>query len=325
MSLPLDGGGEVGVMSPPATLATLMGSVEQGEEIVDVWRRADDRFVHSWEERFMTQHGFLEPALKAALSLKERHAAMQADSWLWAVSAPDERSHRTLGKQLGVSHSGYWGKVGFAGAADALLQLAGALEEAQSGAHVALIASGDGAEALLFSVSRKAERPVLAPQLARRKPIDSLDRYRRARDLIFPEYPPADDQGISATVHFRERDEDISLIGQACACGTHQFPKGRVCVRCGKRDQFQPVSYAEATGRIVTYTLDAFFPSPDSPVPVAMVAVDDGPRIHMQVADIDAKDVQIGLPLRFAFRRIHQAGRRPNYFWKAIPITEDQP
>jgi 3-hydroxy-3-methylglutaryl CoA synthase/uncharacterized OB-fold protein len=322
---PSMGEGWAGVTSPPVTLATLIGAVEQGEEIVDTWRRADDRFVHSWEERFVTQHGYLEPALKAGRALKDRFNALQPESWLWAISAPDARSHGTVAKKIGTDISGYWGKVGFAGAADALLQLAGALDSAQSGSHVALLSGGDGAEALLFAVSQKPERPVLAPQLKRRKQIDSLDRYRRARDLTIPEYPPADDQGISATAHFRERDEDLSLIGQVCACGTHQFPKGRVCVRCGQRDRFQPVSYAEATGRIVTYTLDAFFPSPDSPVPVAIVAVDDGPRIHMQMADIDAKDVAIGLPVRFAFRRIHQVGRRPNYFWKAIPLTENQP
>ena len=305
-------------------IVTLVGSAEQGEEIVDVWRRADDRFVHGWEERFRTQHGYLEPALKVGWSLRERCTAAKADSWRWAISAPDARSHATLAKKLGASHPGYWGKIGFAGAADALLQLAGALDEAEAGAHVALIGGGDGAEALLFAVSRPSARAVVAPWLGRRKVIDSMERYRRARDLTITEYPTADDQGISATVHFRERDEDISLVGQRCACGAHQFPKGRVCVRCGKRDRWQDESYAEARGRVVTYTLDAFFPSPDSPVPVAIVAVDDGPRIHMQLADIDAREVAIDLPVRFVFRRIHQVGRRPNYFWKAIPIVGDR-
>ena len=38
------------------------------------------------------------------------------------------------------------------------------------------------------------------------------------------------DAGLSATIHFRERDEDVALKGQRCTkCGAVQFPIQRVC------------------------------------------------------------------------------------------------
>ena len=44
-----------------------------------------------------------------------------------------------------------------------------------------------------------------------------------------------------------------------------------------------------------------------------------GARVHMQVADCPPDAIEIGMELEFSFRRIHQAGGRPNYFWKGVP------
>ncbi len=52
---------------------------------------------------------------------------------------------------------------------------------------------------------------------------------------------------------------------------------------------------------------------------MGVVQVDNGPRIYMQVANLPKDGPQLGMTLRFAFRRIHDAGNRPNYFWKALP------
>ncbi|HNN87813.1 MAG TPA: zinc ribbon domain-containing protein, partial [Pseudomonadales bacterium] len=163
--------------------------------------------------------------------------------------------------------------------------------------------------------------------LARRKVVDAYGKYMKARGLTITEYPEVDDQGISATVHFRERDEDLSLEGQQCAhCGTHQFPKGRVCVRCHSKDQWTPACYSDLSGKVVTYTLDAFFPSPEPPTAVGIVEVvnadgSSGPRIHMQIGETSAKDIAVDLPVEFTFRCIHRVGLRPNYFWKCTPVV----
>lgn len=304
--------------------AQCVGSAQSGEELVDVWRRAPDRYSRSWEERFVVQHGYLDNAARAAVALRERCAGREPASWHWALSAPDARSHARLAAQLQISDaqllSPLFGSVGYCGVAHAPLQLISALSAARAGEHVALLSHGDGAEVLLFEVKQQLERDALASALARRRPVAALEHFRRAREqLPAGEYPAVDDQGISATVHFREREENLNLLGQRCACGTAQFPRGRVCSGCGHKDDWQPESYAEAEGRIVTYTLDAFFPAPEPPTAVAIVEVKGGPRIHMQVVDIEADQIAAGLPVRFVFRRIHQVGLRPNYFWKCVP------
>ena len=34
---------------------------------------------------------------------------------------------------------------------------------------------------------------------------------------------------------------------------------------------------------------------------------------------------KLGMPLEFEFRRIHEVGGRPNYYWKARPVEDDAP
>jgi len=45
----------------------------------------------------------------------------------------------------------------------------------------------------------------------------------------------------------------------------------------------------------------------------------DGARVHLQLVDVRPEDVKIGLPVELVFRRIHQVGGRPNYYWKGVP------
>ena len=333
-------------------LALFVGGTHCSEEIVDVWRSAGDRFTHQWEERFVQQHGYLAPAIAAAGDLRQKFSSLEPkvsqSPWTWILSASDEKSHRTLATRLQLDRSllrnPLFGQVGYCGAAHAPLQLVEALDTALPGQRVAMVNHGDGAEALLFEISGgesglgdekgsahtyDGSRPALVRDgrvaLARRRVMHSLDQFRRVRDLNLTEYPAVYDQGISATVHFRERDENLSLAGQRCECGEPQFPKGRICGKCQRKDRWRSEGFAERHGRLVTYTLDAFHPSPHPPTAVGIVQIDNGPRVHMQIADTAAQDVDVGLSVRFVFRRIHQVGRRPNYFWKAAPLDAAAP
>jgi uncharacterized OB-fold protein len=102
----------------------------------------------------------------------------------------------------------------------------------------------------------------------------------------------------------------------------HQFPRARICGACGAADRFTDVVYAGRGATLLTYTLDAFFPTPEPPTAVGVVQVDDGPRIYLQLTDVPAADVALGMALEFTFRRIHTVGGRPNYFWKCRPRGE---
>ncbi|MCB1615516.1 MAG: hypothetical protein KDI30_05830 [Pseudomonadales bacterium] len=321
------------VIGNDKVLASLNTVASCAKEMMDIWRKQGDDFVHTWEDRFINEHGYIDNTVKAVRLLLEKSGKAASDFSKACLYGPDARSHGTVVKQLGldagqVQHP-FFGKVGNAGCANVPLQLVAALESATKGDSLLLASYGDGADALAFDVSAVAAdaavRRGVAYYLERRRVVDHYGKYLTARDLTIKEYPPIDDQGISATVQYRHRDENFSLQGQVCACGTHQFPKGRVCVRCGQKDQWTPVTYANASGEVVTYTFDAFFPSPEPPTVVTITEVkladgSAGPRIHMQFADASAKDMEVGKQVEFVFRRIHQVGKRPNYFWKCIPL-----
>ncbi len=76
---------------------------------------------------------------------------------------------------------------------------------------------------------------------------------------------------------------------------------------------------ADRIGHVVTFTFDYFFPTPDPPTIVTVTEV-DGARLHLQLVDCSPEETRIGLPVEFVFRRIHQSGGRPNYYWKGSPL-----
>jgi len=312
------------------TIADLAGSHAFAEEIVDVWRSEGDPFVHSWEERFVVQEGYTPGITEAVRGLLARIHASPGDFTKAALYAPDARSFAGAAAALGLERSALvdplFGRLGNAGVAFAPLLLAAALETAQPGERLLLGSYGDGGAAFAFTATPHLEklepRRGVAWHLARGRAVASYDRYLKARSLDAKEWGGGREPGLSATIHFREREEDIALRGQRCnRCGGLQFPLQRVCERCFAKDDFELVRLAERTGRVVTYTFDFFFPTPDPPTIVTITDI-DGARVHLQLVDVKPEDVRIGLPVELVFRRIHQVGGRPNYYWKGVPRHE---
>jgi len=309
-------------------LATFEDGVVHADELVDVWRTDADRFVHSWEERFVIDHGYRANVRESVTALFGKTGMGAADIDRLVLYGPDARSHSAMVRSLGFkpeqAQDPFFGRLGNSGTAFVPMLLVGALETAPPGARILAVSYGDGAEVLMF---RTTEQPPsagsvrgLSWHLDRRRVIPQYDTYLKARGMTAQEYEAARDQGLSATVHFRERDADISLRGQTCRrCGTTQFPPQRICAACHAKDDFDAARLSDRTATVVTYTFDYFFPRPDPPTVVTIVDVEGGCRLHMQLVDCSAKGTRIGLPVEFVFRRIHDVGGRPNYYWKCAP------
>jgi len=300
------------------------------DEIIDLWRGEGEEFVHSWEDRFVVQEGYLPRMEDAARGLFAQAGFGVPDLAQALLYAPDARSHATLARKLGLEKEQLgdplFGRLGNAGAAFAPLQIAAALETAKPGERLLVVNYGDGADALSLSVADAIEkleaRRGVSWNLARRRPVKDYDSYLRARSLNTSEWQTAPNPGLSATVHFRERDDDISFRGQKCGqCGAVQFPAQRVCESCYAKDDYEPVRLSDKIGKLVTYTFDFFFPTPNPPTVVTITEI-EGARVHLQLVNIDPADVKIGLPVEFEFRRIHEGGGRPNYYWKGVPAAE---
>jgi 3-hydroxy-3-methylglutaryl CoA synthase len=309
-------------------IATLEAAHAVSDAIVDLWRVDGDPFVHTWEDRFVIQEGYTPCIEDAIRGLLERSATHVGDYATACLYAPDARSHAGVARSLGIKAEQLgdplFGRLGNAGAAFAPLQFAAALESSKPGDALLIANYGDGADALAFSVTESLEkldeRRGVAWHLARRRGVTSYDKYLKARNLNTQEWAAGSNPGLSATVHYRERDDDLSFRGQKCtACSAVQFPAQRVCASCFAKDQFEPVRLSDQIGSVVTYTFDYFFPTPDPPTVVSIVDI-AGARVHLQLSNCAPDDVHTGMEVEFEFRRIHEGGGRPNYYWKGTPV-----
>ena len=303
------------------------------DEIVDVWRVEGQPFVRQWEERFVVEHGYRDNVVAGVRGFLAKTGARAEDFSKLVLYAPDARSHaaavRSLGFDLEKVQDPLFGRLGNAGAAFAPLLLAAALGEARDGDRLLVVSYGDGAEALSFEITDKLEklddRRGIAWHLARRFEIPSYETYLRLRDLEAGEFDRKGGQGVSATVHFRDRDEDVSFHGHRCRrCDTLQFPFQRVCYGCFAKDDFEPVRLSDKAARVMSYTFDYFAGSPDPPLAVVMVEIEGGCRVQLQMTDVAKEELALDLPVEFVFRKIHEFGGTPNYFWKCTPLRGEK-
>lgn len=311
-------------------IATLEDFAAVADEITDVWRPASHEYVHSWEDRFVIQEGYAPNVAAVTSAFFERSGTNPANYDRIALYGPDARAHGDAARATGIAKDqlvpALFGQLGNAGTAYAPLLLVSALESAKTGERILVVNFGNGADATSFrttpQIEKLAPRRGVAWNLARRRVVKRYDDYLSARGLQTKEWDAGTNPGLSATILFRERDEDLSFLGQQCAsCGAIQFPAQRICESCFAKDRFTKVRLSDRIGKVVTYTFDFFFPTPNPPTIVTIVDV-DGARIHLQLIELEPDAVKIGQEVEFVFRKIHESGGRPNYYWKGIPKPE---
>ena len=298
------------------------------DEIIDVWRAEGDPFIHAWEDRFVVDHGYRQNVREVVRGLLAKAGRAPKDFAKIVLYGPDPRSHaalvRELGFEAGQAADPLFGKVGNAGAAFAPLLLADALAGAKAGDRLLLVSYGDGAEAFVLEatpvVERLEGRRGVSWHLARRTEMPSYDLYLRFRQLLATEHDRRAGAGISATKHFRDRDDDVTLLAQRCRrCACVQYPRQRVCFRCHTRDEFERVRLSDKIGAIKSFTFDNFAGSPSPPL-IATVTDVDGARLYLQMTDASPKEVKLDMPVELTFRKMHEAGGTPNYYWKCTPV-----
>lgn len=94
------------------------------------------------------------------------------------------------------------------------------------------------------------------------------------------------------------------LTVQRCGgCGAAQFYHRNRCAACGS-DKLT-LEDASGAGTVFTYTVNHRAPTPafaeDAPYVIALVDLDEGPRMMMNVIGCDPADVSIGMKVRVVF------------------------
>jgi hydroxymethylglutaryl-CoA synthase len=193
-------------------------------------------------------------------------------------------------------------QIGNPGAAQPLLLLAAALEAAAPGAVIVLLSLGDGVDAVVLrttdALTTRTPAPTVAAQIAAGAPV-SYGRYLAWRGLL-PVEPPRRPEPArpSASAAGRNAEWKFGLTG----------PAGVL---------------ADQRGTVTTFTVDHLVYSQSPPVVFAVVDFDDGERLPVELTDVDADDVAVGMRVEMTFRRLSTADGIANYFWKARPIAEE--
>jgi hydroxymethylglutaryl-CoA synthase len=91
-------------------------------------------------------------------------------------------------------------------------------------------------------------------------------------------------------------------------------------MRCFHRDEWEAFPLSEKHGVLLSYTFDYFFPASEPPTIVAVTEV-EGCRVQVQLTNARPDEVKLDMPVEYVFRKIHDAGGKPNYFWKASPLA----
>jgi 3-hydroxy-3-methylglutaryl CoA synthase len=308
----------VGTDADGPLLAEVIGTGGATEEFLDRWRTPGDTGSKLWEERFgETRYVGLgiaawEDALKAA-----GLAADQVDRVV--IAASHARAATGLGRKLALGDrlvGGLDATVGFTGAAQPGLLLAHALDAASPGQVVALVVLADGADVVLFRTTAALDAtrpaPTVAEQVAAGGPVP-YGKVLAWRGYL-PVEPPRRPEPArpSAAAAGRSRQWKFGFVGSQDDDGAVHLPPAP------QDDTARPM--ADATGTIVTYTVDKLAYSPSPPVVFAVVDFDGGGRLPVELTDVDPDDVTIGGRVEMTFRKLFTADGIHNYFWKARPV-----
>jgi len=289
------------------------------------WRTDDQDFLHAFPGAFETKFGharFIRDAVAGAL---KKAGVTPQQIALAVVAGPNPRAAQGSAKALGFDPKTgvadtLWSTLGDTGCAQPLLLLAGALERTKPGDMLLLASYGDGGDAVLLratdAIASHRVRRRLSQQIESKRTLGSYGKYARFRRLVRKESPGHD---LSApVVMYREQKTMLPLYGGKCVqCGAVQFPRRETCIECGHRGlEEQKLS---RRGSVFTFTHDFIYEAPDTPVTHAVIELEGGGRVYVQLTDCDAERVEIDLPVELTFRVVHTGSGLKNYFWKARP------
>lgn len=305
-------------------IAELVDAASIAEEFTYVWRTDRSRAVQIAGGRFSNQYGYerdLKPAIEAIL---QRQKLKPEDINHLALYSPDARASADLCKALKIDAKLQLGerlatRIGCTGAAEALLQLAHALDTAKPNELILVGSFGEGADVMLFRTTDRLAQHRAAASVGHwidaKVMLPSYAKYLKYRRLIEVEEVV---EVVTNVLESKELKQDVRLYGSRCrACGQVQYPVAQVCIKCRAQEQMEDAPLARR-GTVFTYTVDHLIANVEHPLPMAVIDMDGGGRLYLQVADSDT--IAVGDPVVLTFRRLHEGGGNHNYYWKARPI-----
>lgn len=112
---------------------------------------------------------------------------------------------------------------------------------------------------------------------------------------------------------WREIPQRYNLIGNQCgSCKKIYFPPRESCPECRRRSiGHMNGKKLSGLGKIITYTI--IYEAPENfeayvPYPMAIIELEEGPRITAQIVDCAPDKIKIGMKVKTTFRKIQEDG-----------------
>jgi len=313
-------------------IASLEASYSVSNELFDYWRSDTAKFVHTWEDRWVQEEGYLKVVPQVVGEFCEKHNLSLKDITKVALYGNNMRRHGQMVQMLGLApeqvQDPLYSTVGNTGTAATPMQLVCALEDAKPGDKILSLAYGDGVDILLFQVT---------DAITQYTPNRAMKTHLVAK-TIFPSYQQyfnfhhegrdaESGGGPAASVLAREVLQIYPLRGTKCRkCGTVQYPPQRVCTICHAKDEMDSFRLSDKRAKIFTRVLDYAAPVPgyESPAVDLLIDWDCGGRANFALTDkkSSVEDVPMGMEVEMTFRKLLAGGGVHHYWWKAMPVRE---
>jgi 3-hydroxy-3-methylglutaryl CoA synthase/uncharacterized OB-fold protein len=314
-------------------LAEYLGGASRTLEITERWRAPDGTRSRAWEDRFGAH--VLGPAVADAWSAALAGSGLDETSGIdrVAVTGLNSRAVAAALKATGIDPGrlvdSLMDTVGNTATAHPALLLCSALEQAESGETIAVVALADGADVIILRATEAiAEHRPSAPvaaQIAAGGPV-SYGRFLAWRGMVEVEPPnrPAPNRPSSSAAQRRTGWKYGFAGSRDRSSGMVHLPPARVSEKGGAVDDTDPAPMAHVTGTVASYTVDRLAYSPSPPTVFAVVDFDGGGRAALELTDVDAGEVAVGMRVMPTFRRLYSVDEIHNYFWKVRPLRSEQ-
>ena len=303
-------------------------------EITDLWRNSGEKYLRSAEARFRMDKGYMTSMVEVVKSVLKKSGLAATDFAKVVFATSGMKDAASVARKTGFTpeqvQEVLMMEVGDCGAAQPLLLLVSALEEANPGDKILLAAYGNGANAFVFTVTDEVKKIQVNPSV--KKYLDNREQFvGYARFLSFRGIADAEPGApfklpASTSMTWRERNTYLRLYASRCdKCNTGIFPANRVCPECGSVNEFHTLRASDRVSKIFTFSVDNYAGRSDNPIEVQTVAEDaEGIRYYTIMTDFVPSKVDVGMELEFSFRKMHTLGNFNNYFWKFRPVRREK-
>ena len=133
---------------------------------------------------------------------------------------------------------------------------------------------------------------------------------------------------VSVPKYWKALPQKYRLVAGKCSnCGTLNFPPTTLCKKCGLTETQKKIEL-KGEGTIYSYTIIGRGGAPPEfaemqkkcgPYAIAIVKLDEGLKINVQLTDCDPFKIKIGMRVTSVFRRIYEQENVIRYGLKFRP------